>query len=332
MDTPKVNNAKLLARMLELSFEPYNDRRKEIIERDIPKELTHDFGGKIAPVREYLQTESIVGTTLVPAQVLATVIDGAEPMKCMRDMVPVYNAAGKRSVVVPLSETGTYAAEVAEGAEFEDDDITYTNATHTIKKYGSKPRITEEMISDGLWDVIAVETAKAGARCENTLNHVALGTLLEGSGDEIDTGAANTGLVAVTSAMAEMMANGFKPDRLVMHPTAAGAVLQTFVPSGGYYAVGDQTTSGLLPPMILGMKAGICGTTTSSTTYTWGYGTDSYIGMLLLDSMHAGAIAMNQDLTVTEFRDPIKDLRSFTVKMRFGCATHQSYAAERIEY
>jgi HK97 family phage major capsid protein len=328
----KIDNKRLLAKYLELAFAPDNGRKHQIIEKEIPRELTAWHGEKVVPVRELLQTESIVGTTLVPAQVLATVVDGAEPVKCMREMVPIYNAKGQRSVVVPLGETGTYAAEVAEGAAAEDDEITYSSATHTVKKYVSKPSITEEMIADGQWDVIAVETAKAGARLENTLNREALSTLLEGSGDEIDVSGSNVGLKAVAKAMAEMMANGFRADRLVLHPTAMGYIMEEFTPAGGYYAVGDQTISGTLPANILGMKVGVCGIADNSSTYTWGYGTDGYMGMLLLDSMHCGAVAMNQDMTLTQFDDVIKGIKSFKAMMRFGVATHHANAAERVEY
>ena len=332
MKMAKIDNTRLLAKYFELAFEPYNDRRRAIVEREVPKELTTWHNDKVVNVRELLQTESIVGTTLVPAQVLATVIDGAEPEKCMRELVPVLNAKGQRSLVVPLGETGTYAAEVAEGAAAEDDEITYSTATYTIKKYVSKPSITEEMIADGMWDVAAIETAKAGARLENAFNQQVLSTLLEGSGDEIDVSAANVGLKAVAKAQAEMMANGFKPDRLVLHPTAMGYIMEEFTPAGGYYAVGDQTISGQLPANILGMKVGVCGVTDTSSTYTWGYGTDGYMGMLLLDSRSCGGAAMNQDMTVTEFDDPLKGIKSFKAMMRFGTATHHAYAAERVEY
>lgn len=328
----RIDSKRLLAQYLELAFDPDNGRKHRIIEKEIPRELTTWHNGKVVPVRELLQTESIVGTTLVPAQVLATVVDGAEPQKCMRELVPIYNAKGQRSVVIPLGETGTYAAEVAEGAAAEDDEVTYSSATHTIKKYVSKPSITEEMVADGQWDVIAHETAKAGARLENTFNHFVLGTLLQGSGDEIDVSATNVGLKAVAKAMAEMMANGFKADRLVLHPTAMGYIMEEFTPAGGYYAVGDQTISGTLPATILGMKVGVCGTTTSSTSYTWGYGTDGYMGMLLLDSMHCGGAAINQDITLEKFDDPLRGIKSFKAFMRFGAATHQTYAAERVEY
>jgi HK97 family phage major capsid protein len=328
----KIDNIRRLAKYLELAYEPYNDRRRTIIEREIPRDLTHEHDGRVVNVRELLQTESIVGTTLVPAQVLATVIDGAEPVKCMRELVPLFDAKGKRSVVIPLGETGTYAAEVAEGAEAEDDEVTYTAATHTIKKYVSKPRITEEMIADGQWDVAAHETFKAGARLENVLNQQALSVLLEGSGDEFDASASDVGLKAMAKAYAEMMANGFKADAVVIHPTAMGYLLPELMPVGGYYQVSDTTVSGVLPSSILGMKAGVCGVADTSDTYTWGYGTDGYMGMLLLDSKSCGGIAMNQDVTLTEFDDPLKGLKSFKCMMRFGVATHHANAAERVEY
>ena len=328
----KVDNTRLLAKYFELAFEPYNDRRHAIIEREIPKELTTWHNDKVVNVRELLQTESIVGTTLVPAQVLSTVIDGAEPEKCMRELVPTLNAAGKRSLVVPLGETGTYAPEVAEAAAAEDDEIAYSTATYTIKKYVSKPSITEEMLADGMWDVAAIETAKAGARLENTFNQQVLSTLLEGSGAEFDAAASDVGLKAMAKAYATAMANGFKADRVVIHPTAMGYLLPELMPVGGYYQVSDTTVSGILPASILGMKAGVCGVTDVSDTHTWGYGTDSYMGMLLLDSRSCGGAAINQDMTVTEFDDPLKGIKSFKVMMRFGTATHHANAATRVEY
>ena len=82
---------------------------KQIIEHKIPRELTtYDSDGKVVRVRELLVSEAIESTTLIQTEMYNTVMAGAEPVKYMRQALPVIGAKGN-TLTVPLGESGTYA-------------------------------------------------------------------------------------------------------------------------------------------------------------------------------------------------------------------------------
>lgn len=320
---------KRLSTYLELANSPDNSRKHELIAQ-IPAKETTWHNGKVANIRELLQSEGILGTTLVPSEVLSTVLAGAEPAKCMREILPVLGVTGN-SVVFPKNEAGTYADEVAQGAEIPVDVITYGSSTVSIKKFGVRPLITRELIDDGLWDMVGLELEKAGLRLENRLNQDALSAVLQGSGLEHDTAGTNQGIKAISSAYALVLGQNYIPDAVVMHPAALGIVMQDFLPVVAQFQVGDTTTTGKLP-QILGMKSGVCGVTDTSASWTWGYAADSNIGMLVMDAVRAGVIAMRRDISVEQYDDPIRDLHGASVTMRYGVSSLQANAACRIEY
>lgn len=319
----------LLPTMLRMCQHAGPVERKQLV-KQIPPDMRHLHNGKVVKVRELLLTEAIESTTLIQAEIYRTVIEGAEPVKCMRDALPVIRT-NSNSVTINKGETGTYASVVAEAAEIPVLTQDYTAVTFTIVKYGVRPLISREMIDDALFDVVNLEVQKAGARVENALNQEALSQILEDSGTSHDTAGSNQGVKAIAKAIGVVKAAGFMPDVVIMHPDAEAIVLTDYVPAGGYYAVGDLAVTGKLPP-VLGLKPLVCGVTDTSSTYTWDYDADNEIGMLIIDSKSAGAIVMRQDLRVEKFADPIRDLLSMSVTMRVDADSLHANATCRVLY
>lgn len=294
------------------------------IAKMIPKELMHND----KPVRELILTNALESTTLVQTEIYKQVVDGAEPYKCYRDALPIFQCNGP-ALQVNYGETGTYASEVAEGAAIPIETQDYSARTFTIKKYGVRPMISRELVNDGLFDVVALEVAKSGSRLENKLNQLTNNTILEGSGNEHDTAttAGALGIKALASAIAVQKAAGFMPTDAVLTPGMAGYVMLDSLPTGSYWDGSAKV------PSLLGVRLHTCGVAdVTGGTYTWGSGTDGFIMGMVIDRMHGAAIAMREDITVENYKDYVNDLHGMSITMRFAPNYINSTAVTRIEY
>lgn len=324
----------LLRTYLKLALEePGPSGRKAIIEREIPRELGTYHDGNLEPVRELLLSTAIESTTLVQTEMYNTVIEGAEPFKCMRQALKVLPMTAN-TLTVPVGEAGSYAGEVAEGAEIPIATQDYSAVTFTAKKYGVRPVITKEMVEDALYPVIEMEVRKAGAKLENTLNQLALTELIDNtSANEYDSnvGAATitaAGTKAIVNALANCKADGFLCDTIVLSPSAEAIVMAEFTPTS--YVGAEAVASGRLPN-IMGLKAFTCGVADASSQ-TWEYNSDGDIGMVVFDSQNSSMIGMRRDITVERYEDPIRDLVGMIATMRCAVDTLQANAGARIEY
>ena len=164
---------KLLRTYLDIGLNQPTGRALERAVSTIPRELGTVFDGKVEPVRELLLSTAIESTNLIQTEMYATVVEGAEPFKVMRQALNVLpmNAA---TLDIPVGEVGSYAREVAEGAEVPISTQDYSKVTFTAKKIAERPVITDEMVADALYPVIELELRKAGAKLENKINQMAI--------------------------------------------------------------------------------------------------------------------------------------------------------------
>jgi hypothetical protein len=341
----------LLIRALEAAHAQDSNEQKHLQQkmatRDIPT-LERALGstymiegsdGKMGKARELLLSEAIESGTLVQTEIYRTIIDGAQPARCMRDAVPVLPM--KSNVMqINIGESGRYAPFVGEGSEFTVRNQDYTARTWTAKKIGEIPLCTKEMVDDALFAVIEMEVAAAGAACENTLNQWMLEVLLDNAGNEYDINAAVAalgGAAAIREAKALIAADGFQADTTIYHPQVGTYICKDYTPIAYNPVAQEQMRTGLLP-MILGTKLHECGveltttTTPTKSTYVWGAPNDGYIGMCLFQKDKCGAIGMRQDLFVEDYRDPLRDLVGGKVSMRVACQYGLANAISRVEY
>jgi len=295
---------------------------KHTVERTVPRELSyHDFDGKIVNARELLISEGIQGSTLIPTEIYATVMEGTEPLKCMREVLPIVNMKGM-ALSVPYGEAGTYAPVVAEGAEIPIEDQTYGSVTFTAKKYGVRPVITNEMIDDALFDIIASEVRKAGSRMENALNRAAIYELMDSRGNTVASGG-TTPLVHSMELHAAMIADNVSPSHLILTPGAyALALAEGFALTGLQQGIAQAGSIG----NFMGLETRMCGVTAalSPLSRIWESDTGGDTMLIMLDKSRAGAIGMRQDIKVEQYADSIRQMQGISLSMRFDV---QGYGA-----
>lgn len=312
----------------KIGLEEPNGRALQRIVETIPRELGTVYDGKIEPVRELLLSTSIESTTLIQTEMHATVLEGAEPWKCMRQAC-VTLPMKANTLTIPVGEVGSYAPEVAEGAEIPISDQDYTAVTLTAKKYGVRPMITDEMVADALYPVIEMEIRKAGAKLENTLNQIALTNLIDNtSANEHDASGSNLGIKAIATAIKKVKADGFIPDRIVLHPDAEALIMADYIPTG--YVGAEAAQSGKLPNL-LGLSPFITNVVDASSQ-TWEYNSDGDIGMVVFDSGNSTVIGERQPITIKRYEDIVRQIQGGTVSARWAVGTLQANAGARIEY
>ena len=342
-----------LARMLDIAANPESAEAKQKTEQmfqlerisleqrlgGMPKYLSELSVADFKQRRELLLSEAIESTTLIQAEFYNAVLEGAEPNKVMRNALRVLPMKTNQLTTV-IGETGSVLPIVAEGTELKSNNQNYTPVTLTSKKYGEKGIISSELIEDSLYDIVALEVAKSGARAENTLNHVALTMLLDDAGLEHDTGGDDQGFKAIAAARKAMKQVNYKPDICILCAESEYALItDSQLSYSAYYGGAGVTPAvarGVVPPL-LGMtftpSLDPADTTYDSETYTWDYGADTEIGMVLVDSSSlAGVIGMRRDITVNKYDDPIRDLKGAALTMRFATDSPINNGICRVKY
>jgi len=326
-----------LADYLEMAHMGPSEFKKAVNSR-IPKELAYQNfeTGKVENARELLQSEGLATTNLIPTEVYATVIEGSEPAKCMRNAMAVYRMPS-HVMAVPYGETGTYASVVAEGAEIPIETETISVGTLTADKYGVRPLISREMVADAKFDIISNEIRKAGYKIENALNRLALNTFIDATGGNAGTYQSDCGNAGATplnftaKAVGAIIGRGFTPTDIIMEPVFYGAVMSAFTSLNT--AAGDRAiTSGVTPSTLYGLRTHILGVADSAATYTWGWTSDGYLGALLIDRNAAGCIGMREDIGVEQYSDPIRDLVGMKVTARFDAISLIAGAQQWVQY
>lgn len=270
-------------------------------------------------IRQLLGTESIEGTTLVQEEVFKTVLAGAEPFVCLRDVLPNIKVKSNSLRYVVGDGSNNYASVVAEGAEIPVYTQNYSSRTFTISKIGTRPLITRELVEDSLFDVIEVELKKAGARIENKLNRDALNMLITNANKSYQASADALTVAQLAKAVSQLRDAGYVPDTLLLEPILEGYLFADSNLIYANYAGSDETLRTGKVSTLLGMQVYTLGVTQAATNNSWQWsGTTGDVGAIVMDSKNAGAIAIRDDIQVERYDDPIRDLAGVSVTMRYG--------------
>jgi hypothetical protein len=311
-------------KMFEIAFASPSDRNK-LLEKESTKQLlgekTYDS------YKALIQSNAIQSANLLQEEVYKTISEGAEPFKCLREVLPIIKT-DSYSVRVVKGEVGSYAEDVAEGSKVPIDTQVYSKQDITIKKIGTRPLITNELIEDSLFDIAQLELSKAGARMENKLNRDCLVELCSDQGTTAFSPAnAHIEVSDLATARANVEAYNYIPDTILLHPSAEGYLLQDSNLVYASYAGNNTTLTTGKIPKILGLTPKTLSITTGSTSYYW----DSTVSAthwnaLILDSKATAYLAMRRDLTVEEYDDPIHDIMGIACTMRYGVETIRNTA------
>lgn len=326
-----------LVKTLEMMFASPHER-KQLAKTIDPRLTTFELGaglgegGKQVNVREHLLTGLTEETTLVQEEVYKEIQRGAQPMRCFRDVLPIYKT--KAPVLeIPLGRDASniegtyYSRAIADGSPGMERTEGYDLRTITTKTYREVPTIAQNLIDDTMFQVVADQFYFAGQRLENQLNMLAVTAMLNNAGMEHDCVNADLGVKAVAYGRRDMLAKHYVPDTLVICPEAECSINidTTFGPKYGW---GMEQ----LRANVLGLDVYLCSVPDNASSYTWSYNSDGDMGMLLLDKRHAGAIAMRQDISVMPFKDPIRDIQAANIKARFAVGHLYPNAICRVEF
>lgn len=319
-----MNMSNKLTKLLEIAYAGNSEREKLL-----NKESTEKVLGK--EMKTLLQSDSKQTSNLLQEEVYNTISEGAEPWKCLREIVPIIKT-DSYSVRIVKGEIGTYAEELAEGANVPIDTQVYTKEDISINKIGTRPLITNELVEDCLFDIINLELQKAGMRMENKLNRdVLLEILADATTTDVDPADAHLSVSDLARSRSAVASENYMPDKCVFHPTAEGYLLQDANLVYASYAGTANTLHTGAIPKLLGMVPYTCSVTTGSTGHYWdSTDTANHYSGIVIDSKASTYLAMRRDLTVEQYDDPIHDLKGISCTMRYGTATIQPKAANLI--
>jgi len=286
---------------------------------------------------ELLLTDAIESTSIIQEQVQRTVVAGADRFKIIRDIGCSWYNVTSNALRVPLGEAQINAAVIPEAAEIKDRTQDYDKRNFTIVKYGTKPRISFEMIEDGLVDVVAEELFYAGAAIENKLNYDAISNMVTYAGiTNVNSAArpsstAGNGLYQALDTKGKMKAAGFYADTFIMCSALESDLLQNqnlaYMQNQGSNVV---ITTGKLPSFVHGMKCYV--TDNGPATTNWKYDTDNDIAGILLEAKRGFGVAMRRDTTVKKFDDIVRELNTITVTMRSAVSYLHANAVGKVTY
>ena len=330
----------VLPKLLEFGFAGPNQRKRMLNSAQFKKMLegrkAYDASGKcLGDAYKFLmesEATAISDSTLVQEEVYKTVIEGAEPIKCFREAVPIIKT-DSYSVRFIKGESGSYASKIPEGGAIEIDTQTYSKQDVTIEKYGTRPLITNELIEDGLFDVVELELKKAGQRMENTLNREMLNTILTNvTTNTLSPASTHIAVSDIATAVGKVKKSNYIPDILITHPTAEGYLMSdSNLAYIAYAGTPDTLRGGNLGSRLLGLKPYTCTATDADSSPVWDdTNAGSDVTALVYSKNDLGVIAMRRDITIERYDDPIHDLVGISVTMRFGTGVLRETAGCKI--
>ncbi len=323
-----------LTKMLEYAYAG-NTERKQLLNKESFKTTVLDNISKVD--KELLLNEGMESTTLLQSQVYNTIIEGAQPVQIVRNIFPIIQANTNQIRITMENGALGKATNVAEGAAIPINTENFTTKNITIKKIGVRPIITNELIEDGLWDMVEFELRRAGEKLEHKLNYDVINEAVDAATyttmGKTDANGTCT-LAQLITAIQGIHNKDYFPTDLILTPTAYADMigetgLLTASAAGDNKALRDYEIG-----KVFGLNASML-TIDGSTdqTYDWnnGYNATEEVGALICDPSYC-MIGMRRDITIEQYDDPIHDLVGIAGTMRYGVKTVQPEKAHILYY
>lgn len=299
----------------------------------------------IVKMRDFLATPS--AQVLMPKVVLGAMREVAEPMYIASQFFQKVRLQSGVSMVFPSIGTIARAYDVAEGQEIPEETMDWQAHEGTevkVGKVGLRLRVTDEMISDSQWDIIAMMIKAAGralARHKEKKMFTAFRnhghTILDNSSDDIRlhttgldvNGDPNNTLSAedLLDIMIAVMANEYNPTDLIMHPLAwtvfarneltGGLMMNNQMgghypakqyPKGSSFAMGPESIQGRLPFAFTVNLSPFAHLDKKNKTFD----------ITCLDKSNVGVLLTKTDLSMERFDEPARDIQNMKFVERYG--------------
>jgi hypothetical protein len=301
-----------------------------------------DSGVDAANMREFLATPS--AQILVPKVIVGTMRQAAEPMYIGTSMLSKIRLKQGQSMIFP-SIGAMRAADIPEGQEYPEDTIDWqTHETPEIRvnKSGIRIRVTDEMVSDSQWDVVAMMIREAGRAMarhkeEKAFNqfskhgHTVFDNALAASNPEAQTtgldvnGAKNDTLSAedFLDMIIAVMNNGFNPSDVLLHPLSWSVFAKNELmgslakaPYDNYPHKGNPKSMALGPDSVAG-RLPFAFNVQMSPFIPFDKKAKRF-DMYVVDKNNIGVLLTKEDLSTEQFDEPARDIRNVKIKERYG--------------
>lgn len=275
--------------------------------------------------RELLLSDELEESDLLQEEVLKTIVKGAEQFRCMRDVFPIERTkTNSVRVVYQDDEPGT-AVEVPEGGKIPVNHDTLSHTNISIKKYGDRPLISNEIIEDCLWDRVDIELERLGYRMENALNDQCMKEMLSATPNTNSGTAGGIAPSDISDVKRLIKLNGFLGTHMIMHPQAEGEFAKSdYLMKANFSGDNKLLREGNIGKL-LGLKSYIYSLDNSDNSTNWG-STDGDAYIWVGNPGQFLKVVMRRDIKVDEYDDPVYDLVGLSATMRFGVGRIQNNA------
>lgn len=305
----------------------------------------HNIVTSIPKMRDFLSTPS--AQVLMPKVVIGAMREVAEPMYIASQFLQTVRLQTGQSMVFPSIGTIARAYDIAEGQEIPEETMDWqTHESNEVRvgKVGLRLRVTDEMISDSQWDIIAMMIKAAGRALarhkekkiftaftkhgHQIIDNKDVNPAMHTTGKNINGGLNNT-LAAedLLDIIIAVMANEYNPTDLLMHPLAwtvfardeltgglsinnqiGGLLNSKTYPQGGSFALGPNSIQGRIP---------------------WGFNVnlspfmnldkkEKLFDIVCLDKNNVGVLLQKTDLSMEKFDEPARDIQNMKFIERYG--------------
>lgn len=309
------------------------------------KAMDGEHVSDIPRMKDFLATPS--AQVLIPKVALGTMREVSEPMYIASKFLQTVRLKSGVSMVFPSIGTIARAYDVAEGQEIPEETMDWQAHEGTeikVGKVGLRLRVTDEMVSDSQWDIIAM-MIKAAGRAIARHKEKKVFTAFRNHGHTVfdnnlaDPAAHTTGLDAdgnfnntlsaedLLDIMIAVMAHEYDPTDLIMHPLAwtvfarneltgalavnnqmGGLLNSQKWPKGSSFGLGPDSIQGRLPFAFQVNLSPFAHLDKAAKTFD----------ITCLDRSNVGVELRKTDLSMERFDEPARDIENMKFVERYG--------------
>lgn len=337
------------------SFDAYEEifAGAGVIEQVVPRGEGDDAVSTIESVeftvKEFVGSRDAVW--MFPRVVQKTLIEAAEPVYNVTPLLNIVRINTGVRTVDYMAIGAMQAFEVPEGQEYPTEDLAWSTGSKTAKvtKKGLRIPISDEMMEDSQFDLIAMYMRAAGRAMarykeqlavarflatadQNVLIDNATGTFAAGgysTGRGLD-GNLNGTLDAqdLLKVVGDMSANGVNATDILIHPMAFAMWANDPVIKSAWYSQGlnigaaqlklaDGKVSQAPGYQSFLQRTAPMGLNVITSPYIPYDAESGRTDIVIIDRTDVGALTVREDMSTEQFDDPTRDIISMKVKERY---------------
>lgn len=280
-----------------------------------------------------------LGTTdmsiLFPRVISRTLKEASEPVQLVLPLLDTVRI-NSRSIEIPAINA-IQAGEVGEGMEYPEQTLAVELMVEgKVSKKGVKVVFTEEVISDSQWDIVGLHVRAAGRAMTRLKEQIALDrfkesarVVFDNTGGTATTGLGSTGAVNQTlswddflTMAAALHATNHAPTDLIMHPL----MWPVFLKGPRFNTVADGWNANVRSMQgAVNATAPLGFNVLLSTFVSFNAasgGNPATSDVFLIDRNELGANLVRDDMSVDDWTDQTRDIRSLKLKERYDIITY----------